>query len=69
MLTLSMMQVFTFVFFLCATIYPILLPSFWLTIFVVIWEGLLGGGVYVNALYTMATDVSSARWRERETRV
>ena len=45
-----------FVFFFCASVY-LFLPSFWLTVFLVLYEGLLGGGVYVNAFYAISKEV------------
>uniref|UniRef100_W8C4Z6 Battenin n=2 Tax=Ceratitis capitata TaxID=7213 RepID=W8C4Z6_CERCA len=36
-------------------------PSFWLIIFVVLWEGLLGGGAYVNTFYHMSKVVPPER--------
>ena len=51
-------QVVNFVFFFCATVY-LFLPSFWLTIFIVIYEGLLGGTVYVNAFYAILKEVQN----------
>ena len=51
------MQLVNFVFFFVASIY-LFLPSFWLTFFLVLYEGLLGGAVYVNAFYTITKEVS-----------
>lgn len=50
------MQVLNFVFFFVATVY-LFLPSFWLTVFLIFYEGLLGGAVYVNAFYTITKEV------------
>ena len=55
-LSLSLPQVFNFAFFFTAAIY-LFLPSFWITIFIVVYEGLLGGGVYVNAFYAISREV------------
>ena len=53
-------QLANFVFFFCASIY-LFLPSFWLTFVLVLYEGLLGGGVYVSAFYTITLQVSVSR--------
>lgn len=34
------------------------LPSIWIVFTFVLWEGLLGGGAYVNTFYRMSTEVS-----------
>ncbi len=49
-------QVVNFVFFFVATIY-LFIPSFWLTFVIIFYEGLLGGGVYVNAFYSITKEV------------
>lgn len=36
-------------------------PSFWLIILFVLWEGLLGGGAYVNTFYHMSKVVPPER--------
>lgn len=46
-----------FAFFFTVSIY-LFLPSFWLTFVLVLYEGLLGGAVYVNAFYTISKEVS-----------
>ena len=50
------MQVVNFVFFFLETIY-LVLPSFWIMFFLVLYEGLLGGGVYANAFYSISKQV------------
>jgi len=34
------------------------IPSFWITFFIILWEGLLGGGTYVNGFYQLSSSVS-----------
>ena len=51
-----MIQVFNLVFFFFAAVY-LFLPSFWLTMLIVLYEGLVGGGVYVNAFYAIPKEV------------
>ena len=53
------LQLANFVFF-CASIY-LFLPSFWLTFVLVLYEGVLGGGIYVNAFYTITLQVSVSK--------
>lgn len=36
-------------------------PSIWLILLLVFWEGLLGGSAYVNTLYRITEEVSSSR--------
>lgn len=56
MLLFFFLQLVNFVFFFVASVY-LFLPSFWLTFFLVLYEGLLGGAVYVNAFYTITEEV------------
>lgn len=54
-----LMAVFQFVnvvFFLFEVIYTFS-PSIWLVFAVVFWEGLLGGGAYVNTFYRMSKEI------------
>ena len=37
------------------------IPSLWIIFAVVLWEGLLGGGAYVNAFYKITNEVSSEK--------
>lgn len=36
-------------------------PSIWIVFVIVFWEGLLGGGAYVNTFYRMSKEVPIAR--------
>lgn len=36
-------------------------PSIWIIFVLILWEGLLGGGGYVNTFYRIQTDVPAAR--------
>ncbi len=51
-----MMQVFNFVLLLLEVIYQFV-PYFWITLFIVLYEGLLGGAVYANAFYSISQKV------------
>jgi len=43
--------------FFFAAAYFNFIPSIWLVFVVVIFEGLIGGGVYVNAFYLLAEEI------------
>ena len=49
-------QVINFVFLFFEAVYYFI-PSFWITFFIILYEGLLGGGVYVNAFYAISKQV------------
>ena len=51
-----MMQVFNFVLLLLEVVYQVV-PYFWITLFIVLYEGLLGGAVYANAFYSISRKV------------
>lgn len=36
-------------------------PSIWIVFVIVLWEGLLGGGAYVNTFYRMSKEISAER--------
>lgn len=36
-------------------------PSIWIVFVIVLWEGLLGGGAYVNTFYRMSKEISPAK--------
>lgn len=36
-------------------------PSIWLVLAFIFWEGLLGGGAYVNTFYRISEEISPAR--------
>lgn len=44
------------------------LPSFWIVVVVVLYEGLLGGAAYVNTFYRISKDVAP-RHREFSLRI
>jgi len=54
---LPIWQVINMIFLLIEGYYQFL-PSIWLVWLVVAWEGLLGGGTYVNAFYLMTIEVN-----------
>lgn len=51
---LSILQIMTFLLLFYEAIY-VFIPSFWITFCIVLWEGLLGGGAYVNAFYQLSS--------------
>jgi hypothetical protein len=55
----AILQLLNFAFFFCEAVFQFL-PSFWLMIFLVLFEGLLGGATYVNAFYHIAKEVGWA---------
>ncbi|XP_067647801.1 battenin-like [Eurosta solidaginis] len=60
-----LMAVFQFInvaYFLTEAIY-FYTPSIWITLVVVLWEGLLGGGAYVNTFYRMSKEITPGRRR------
>ncbi|XP_011179303.2 battenin [Zeugodacus cucurbitae] len=60
-----LMAVFQFVnvaYFLTEVIY-FYTPSIWITLIIVLWEGLLGGGAYVNTFYRMSKEITPGRRR------
>lgn len=46
--------------FLCHVIFWFV-PSIWIIFAIVFWEGLLGGGAYVNTFYRMSKELPEAR--------
>jgi len=34
------------------------IPNIWIVFAIVLWEGLLGGGAYVNTFFRMSTEVT-----------
>lgn len=57
---MAVFQFFNVIIFLFEVIY-FFMPSIWLIFAVVFWEGLLGGGAYVNTFYRMAKEVPESR--------
>lgn len=57
---MAVFQALNVVIFLCEVIL-FFMPSFWIVIAIVFWEGLLGGGAYVNTFYRMSKEVPEAR--------
>lgn len=57
---MAVFQAVNVVIFLCEVLFYFM-PSFWIVIAVVFWEGLLGGGAYVNTFYRMSKEVPEAR--------
>ncbi|KAL5285946.1 CLN3 family protein [Megaselia abdita] len=57
---LSVFQLVNVVYFLFEVIY-FFTPSIWIIFAIVFWEGLLGGGAYVNTFYKMSKEVHPVR--------
>ncbi len=53
---MSVFQFVNVIIFLFEVIY-FFMPSIWIIFAVVFWEGLLGGGAYVNTFYRMSHEV------------
>lgn len=53
-------QLINVIFFLSETIF-FFTPSIWIVFGIVLWEGLLGGGAYVNTFYRMSHEIPVAR--------
>ena len=49
-------QMINFVLLFCEAIY-LFIPSFWITFCIILYEGMLGGGVYVNGFYAISKEV------------
>lgn len=60
-LHLSSASQFINVAFIFSEAYLLFLPSFWIVVVVVLYEGLLGGSAYVNTFYRISQDVSVQR--------
>ncbi|KAL5475116.1 hypothetical protein EMCRGX_G027174 [Ephydatia muelleri] len=56
---MSLLQVANFQLLFCEAIYGFI-PSFWITIFIILFEGLMGGAVYANAFYYITKQVPAA---------
>ncbi len=50
------LQITNFYFLFCETIY-LFIPSFWITVCIILFEGMLGGAVYANAFYSISVEV------------
>ena len=60
------MAVFQFVnvvYFLFEVIYTFT-PNIWIVFAVVFWEGLLGGGAYVNTFYRMSKEIKDTKRKQ-----
>lgn len=57
---MSVFQFFNVIIVLFEVIY-FFMPSIWIIFAVVLWEGLLGGGAYVNTFYRMSKEVPLER--------
>ncbi|XP_055385595.1 battenin-like [Condylostylus longicornis] len=53
-------QMINVIYFLNEVIFYIT-PTIWIVFVIVLWEGLLGGGAYVNTFYKMSKDIPVAR--------
>lgn len=57
---MAVLQAINVVLFLCQVIFWFM-PSIWIIFAIVFWEGLLGGGAYVNTFYRMSKELPEAR--------
>ncbi|XP_055855569.1 battenin-like [Episyrphus balteatus] len=57
---LSLLQFINVAYFLTEVIF-FYTPSIWIAFAIVLWEGLLGGGAYVNTFYRMSSEVPRSR--------
>lgn len=57
---MAVLQFVNVVLFLVEVFYFIS-PSIWIIFAIVFWEGLLGGGAYVNTFYRMSKEIPGAR--------
>lgn len=53
---MSVLQFFNVIIFFFETLYYYI-PNIWVVFALVLWEGLLGGGAYVNTFYRMSTEI------------
>ncbi|KYN34697.1 Battenin [Trachymyrmex septentrionalis] len=53
---MSVLQFFNVILFFFETLYYYI-PNIWIVFALVLWEGLLGGGAYVNTFYRMSTEI------------
>ena len=44
---------------LICQVYEHFIPSFWIMMVIIIWEGLLGGSAYVNTFYKIREEVGA----------
>ncbi|KAK2587180.1 hypothetical protein KPH14_002928 [Odynerus spinipes] len=56
---MAVLQFFNVIVLLFETIYYYI-PNIWIVFTIVLWEGLLGGGAYVNTFYRMSTEIPRA---------
>ena len=56
---LFQLQCVNFVFLYFEAVY-LFIPSFWITLFIALYEGLLGGAVYANAFYAISKNVRAS---------
>ncbi|XP_065362169.1 battenin-like [Calliphora vicina] len=57
---MAVLQFINVVYFLLEAIFPFT-PTIWISFAVVLWEGLLGGGAYVNTFYRMSQEIPMQR--------
>ncbi|XP_014467524.1 PREDICTED: battenin [Dinoponera quadriceps] len=56
---MSLLQFVNVIILLFETLYYYI-PNIWIVFAIVLWEGLLGGGAYVNTFYRMSTEIPKA---------
>lgn len=57
---MSLFQCINVIYFLAEVIFYVT-PNLWIVFAIVFWEGLLGGGAYVNTFYRMSKEISPTR--------
>lgn len=57
---MSVFQCINVVYFLTEVIW-FYTPTIWIVFVIVLWEGLLGGGAYVNTFYRMSKEIAPGR--------
>lgn len=57
---MAALQLVNVIYFLGETVY-FFTPSIWIVFVIVLWEGLLGGGAYVNTFYRMSKEIPENR--------
>lgn len=55
-----MLQFINVIILTCEVIF-FYIPSIWVVFAIVLWEGLLGGGAYVNTFYRMSNELPKSR--------
>lgn len=57
---MAVFQLVNVILFLCEVLFYFI-PNIWIVFAIVFWEGLLGGGAYVNTFYRMSKELPESR--------